>query len=148
VNARRIAAGTAALLASGVIAACSSSAPSTPAQDRQAAGTATATHWWSGTDYCTILRQTMRAGHSILPGATAGDPKLLTATKAFVSDLTAAAPDSVRAQWQVLGPALTDLVESGGKPSAISGVNSRLVAAAATAIAADAKARCRVDVSA
>lgn len=104
--------------------------------------------WWSGTDYCDILRQTMRAGHSVLGATKAGDPALLVATKAFVADLTASAPKDVRAQWQVLGPALTQLVESGGKLTAVSGANSRAVAAAATAIATDAKTRCHVDVSA
>jgi hypothetical protein len=131
-----------------MIAGCTSSSPAVPTAPRHPAHATTTTHWWSGADYCGILRQTMRAGHSILPGATAGDPALLTATKAFVSDLTDAAPGSVRAQWQILGPALTDLVSSGGKLSAVSGVDSRAVAAAATVIAADAKTRCHVDVSA
>jgi hypothetical protein len=145
VSVRRFGLGIAALLLSVVIAGCSSSSSARPSQNST---TATTTHWWSGTSYCGILRQTIRAGHSVLAGTKANDPALLTATKAFVADLTAAAPDPVRAQWRVLGPALTDLVGSAGKLGAVSGVNSRLVSAAATAIAADAKSRCDLDLSA
>jgi hypothetical protein len=145
---RQLGAGVVALAAaSAVIAGCSSSAPSTGAQPHSTSA-ATTTHWWTSTDYCSILRQTVRAGHSVLAGTAATDPKLLATTKTFVSDVTASAPSEVRAQWQVLGPALTQLVESGGKLATISGVNTREVSAAATAIASDAKTRCHVDVSA
>jgi hypothetical protein len=144
VSVRRFGLGIAALVLSVVIGGCSTSSPAV----HQQSTTRTTTHWWSGTDYCEILRQTMRAGHSVLAGTDANDPALLTATKAFVADLTAAAPDPVRSQWQVLGPALTDLVGSGGKLGAVSGVDSRRVSAAATAIAADAKSRCSLNLSA
>jgi hypothetical protein len=146
VNVRRFCIAVAALLVGAVIAGCSS--PSVPATHRRSGTTATTTHWWSGTSYCGILRQTIRAGHSVLAGTNAGDPALLTATKSFVADLTAAAPDPVRSHWLVLGPALTELVGSGDKPAAISGVDSRQVSAAAASIAADAKVRCHVDLSA
>lgn len=145
-NARRIITGMAALLIGAVIAGCSASSSAPPASHSQPSS-ATLKQWWSGTDYCSILRQTVQAGQSALVNATADDPALLATTKSFVSDLIAAAPGPVRAQWQVLGPALTDLVSSGGKLHPVSGANSRRVAAAAAAIAADAKSRCHVDVS-
>jgi hypothetical protein len=135
-------------LAVAATAGCSSGSGTPAAGPQHSSHATTATHWWSGSDYCGILRQTMRAGHSILAGAAATDPDLLAATKAFVADLTSAAPAGVRTQWQVLGPALTDLVASGGTPTAVSGVDTRRVSVAATAIAQDAKSRCHVDVSA
>jgi hypothetical protein len=144
---RRICVGAAALVAGAAVAGCSSSAAPLPGEQHSTRPT-TATQWWSATDYCGILRQTMKAGHSVLAGVTAEDPALLVATKTFVTELTASAPSEIRTQWQVLGPALLQLVESGGKLSAVSGVNTRQVSAAATAIAADAKTRCHVDVSA
>lgn len=146
---RRLAGGIAAVLAGAAIAGCSADPAAPPSLTQHSSAHATiATHWWSGSDYCGILRQTIRARHSIFAGASADDPALLAATKSFVSDLTAAAPEPVRAQWLVLGPALTELVESAGKLSAVSGVNTRRVSVAATAVAADAKTRCHVDVSA
>lgn len=147
-TARNVATGLAALAVGALIAGCSASTSAPPAAHHRTASATTATHWWSSTDYCAILRQTMRAGHSVLPGATADDPQLLAATKAFVSDLTASAPTEVRAQWRVLGPALSELVESGGKLTAVSGVNTRLVSAAASTVAADARTRCHVDLGA
>jgi hypothetical protein len=144
-----------ALAAGLALAGCSSSSPPSapvsspvpPVGATQSAEGRTAVHWWSATDYCGILRDTLRAGHSILPGAKAGDPALLTATKGFVASITAAAPSAIRGQWQVLGPAVIQLVESGGMASQMSGVNTRLVAQAGAAIAADAKTRCHLDIS-
>lgn len=133
----------AAVVAGVLLAGCSSSPPLPHSTHKRQ----TSVRWWTSTDYCGILRDTLRAGNSILPGAGANAPERLTATKRFVASVTSAAPGQVRAQWQVLGPALTQLVESGGKPAAISGVNTRLVSQAATAIAADAKTRCRLDLS-
>lgn len=143
----RLAGGVATLVAGAVLAGCSSPSAAPLVPTTQQTTSAATTQWWSGSDYCAILRQTIRAGHSALSGAKAGDPALLATTKAFVSDLIAAAPAPVSAQWQVFGPALTDLIGSGGKPTAMSGANNRRVAAAAAAIATDAKSRCHVDVS-
>lgn len=141
-----------AALAGAVLAGCSSTSPgpsssSAPVGGQSTHASTSAVHWWTSSDYCGMLRDTVRAGHSILPGAKAGDPQLLTATKAFVASVTAAAPSGIRAQWNVLGPTVVQLVESGGKLTAMSGVDSRLVAQAATAISADAKARCHVNIS-
>jgi hypothetical protein len=148
VTVRPVAAGIAAVLAGAAIAGCSSAPPPLPLSRQSSTHATAAMHWWSGSDYCGILRQTLRAGHSIMAGVTAEDPDLLAVTRSFVSDLTAAAPGPVRAQWLVLGPALTALVRSGGKLSAVSGVDARRVSAAATAIATDARTRCRVEVNA
>lgn len=143
----RLRATAVALVAGALVAGCSSDPADTAPPGAPQPSTSVATQWWSAKGYCGILRQTLLAGHSILPGAAAGDPELLTATRKFVASVTAAAPGKVRAQWQVLGPALTQLVETGGTPGNISGVNTRLVAQAAAAIASDAKKRCQLDVS-
>jgi hypothetical protein len=115
---------------------------STSAQTRAAA------HWWStGADYCTILRQTLRAGRSILPGVTAKDPALLASTKAFLADLEAAAPAAVAGPWHVLGHAVITLVASGGDPTKVKGVDAAAVRRAASTVAAQARHSCGVDLS-
>jgi len=103
--------------------------------------------WWSGGDYCGMLRQTVRAGRSILPGVGADDPTRLATTKAFVADLERSAPASVSGAWHVLGPAVVKIVASGGNLRQVKGIDPAAVQHAATAIAAHAKAACHVDVS-
>jgi hypothetical protein len=96
--------------------------------------------------YCTMLKQTVGAGKSILSGATATDPRLLASTEAFVAELQAVAPSEVSSQWKTLGDVLIQFVKTGGK-SAGNVSTSALTAAAAT-ISTDAKSRCHVDISA
>jgi hypothetical protein len=101
----------------------------------------------SPTDYCGMLRQTVAAGRSILPGVTANDPALLTSTRAFLAELEAVAPAPVAGPWRVLGPAVITLVESGGDSAAVKTVDAAAVSAAARTVAADAKRSCGVDLS-
>ena len=97
------------------------------------------------TQYCLMLSQTVKAGKSILPGANATDPRLLTSTEAFVSELQHVAPAQVSSQWKVLGDALVQFVKSGGK--SLVSASSTDMSAAAQAIATDSKQNCHVDIS-
>jgi len=101
----------------------------------------------SPTDYCGMLRETVAAGKSILPGVTANDPALLTSTRAFLAELEAVAPDSVAGSWRVLGNAVITFVESGGDSTAVKKVDAAAVRKAAGTVAADAKRSCGVDLS-
>jgi hypothetical protein len=101
----------------------------------------------SPTDYCGMLRQTVAAGKSILPGVTANDPALLTSTRAFLAELEAVAPPSVAGPWQVLGSAVITFVESGGDSTAVKTIDAAAVRKAASTVAADAKHSCGVDLS-
>ena len=132
----------------------------------------TATRWWSNSagpagstidpqhpdaaaahlspslsEYCGMLRQTVAAGQSILPNVTANDPALLTSTKAFVAELEAVAPASIGGSWRVVGPAVLALIESGGSPMRVKGIDAAAVRKAVGTVAADAKRSCGVDLS-
>lgn len=131
----------------------------------------TATRWWSNSEaaqgstidpkqpgaaaaklhasepeYCAMLKQTLAAGKSILPDASATDPALLASTQAFVAELQAVAPPAVAGQWQVLGDALVSFVKTGGK-SLGSGSSSAAVTKAAQAISTDATKSCHLDLT-
>jgi len=93
-----------------------------------------------------MLRQTVKAGHSILPGVSANSPALLTSTEAFLADLQGVAPAEVSAQWKVLSASVLALVKSGGKSTA--GVDAAQVSLAAATVATDAKSRCGVNLAA
>ncbi|PZS29129.1 MAG: hypothetical protein DLM59_13205 [Pseudonocardiales bacterium] len=101
----------------------------------------------SQTDYCTMLKQTVAAGKSILPDITSADPALLTSAKAFVAEIEKVAPPSVTSQWQLIGPAVLSLVKSGGDTSALPTVDLGALTKAADAIGADSLANCGVDLS-
>jgi hypothetical protein len=171
------AAGGAALLAVSLVvslASCSSSggghhdasAPTAPSS-------VTATRWWSNsaaqvgstidpknpaadaarltpsrTEYCGMLKDTVSAGKSILPGVTATDPALLTSAEAFVDEIEKVAPGPVSSPWQVIGGAILALVKSGGKAStALKSINIGAVTQAASTISTDSKQNCGVDLS-
>lgn len=101
----------------------------------------------SQADYCGMLKQTVAAGKSILPGVKATDPALLTSTKAFVAEIERVAPAGVTAQWQVLGPVILALVKSGGDLKALPTVDLGAITTAGTEIAADSLKNCGVDLS-
>jgi hypothetical protein len=154
----------------------SSAAPtlgSTPAAATLGSTPAAATRWWSNsaakagsaidladplaaadrlhtsqTDYCTMLRDTVSAGRSILPGVTADDPALVAATRAFVAELQRVAPQPLAASWKVLGTAIVSLVESGGDVTKVGAVDTQAVRRASTTIAQDARSSCHVEVRA
>lgn len=98
-------------------------------------------------DYCGMLRQTVAAGHTILPNVTANDPALLTSTKAFVAELEAVAPSDLAGSWKVLGSAVLTFVESGGDSTKVQGIDAAAVRTAASTVAAEAKRSCGVDLS-
>jgi hypothetical protein len=101
----------------------------------------------SQTEYCGMLRQTLAAGHSILPNVTAADPALLTSSRAFVAELEAVAPSQVAGPVKVVGDAVLALVGSGGDPARVKGIDAAAVSKAASMVAANAKRSCGVDLS-
>jgi hypothetical protein len=101
----------------------------------------------SETEYCAMLEQTVAAQKSILPGVTAKDPALLASAEAFVAEIQAVAPSSVAASWKVLGTAVTAIVSSGGDLTKVKDLDAAAVQKASTAIAADAKSSCGVNLS-
>lgn len=167
-----------AIPAATLLTACSGSthSPSTGSAgsgSRPAGTVVGATRWWSdaaGTEgsvvdparaasadkaltpsrdaYCTMLRQTVAAGKSVLPGATASDPALATTTEAFVTELLAVAPPGVSGAWQVLGPVLVSVVKSGGALAQLrTQVNATAVSAAVKTVASDAQASCHLQLA-
>lgn len=103
----------------------------------------------SRTDYCTMLRQTLAAGKSILPGVTAADPALLISSKAFVGEIQKVAPSAIASSWRVLGTAVIALVESRGDTTkATKEIDAAAVQKAGSTVASDAKHSCGVDLSA
>jgi len=163
-----------ALLA-GCLTACSGSSHSPSAAtsgERPTGGTSVvATRWWSNaagdqgstvstttkvskslhpsrTVYCSMLRETMAAGKSVLPGATATSPALATTTQAFVNELQAVAPPAVAGAWHVLGPVLVDVVKSGGALANLrTQIDANAVSAAAQTISADAHVGCHLELA-
>jgi hypothetical protein len=157
---------------SAVVAGCSGGGSPAPHVSGSPSSTYVATRWWSNTadsagstidpnnpgaaagqlqpsrtTYCSMLKQTVAAQKSILPGVTAGDPALLASTRAFVAEIEAVAPSQVSSQWRVLGEALTKLVASGGNPAKVTGLDTKAITAAADAVSADAKAQCQISLS-
>jgi hypothetical protein len=139
-------AGWAALLLVAPLAAACSGDGGTGAG--ASASSAAAVRWWTPrAGYCELLRETVRAGRSILLGVGADDPALLDSTRAFVGELERTAPAPVAGSWRVLGPAVVDLVGSRGDLTKVAKLDRTAVQRAATAIAAHAKSSCHVDVS-
>jgi hypothetical protein len=94
-----------------------------------------------------MLRDTLAAGHSILPNASASDPALHAAATAFINELQHVAPPEVAASWQILGDFIITLVQANGNPSAVQAVDSAKVSAAVATVSSDAQSRCGVSLS-
>ena len=147
-----------------------------PSSAQPGAGSATvhevATRWWSNSaadkgsridesnpdaaanllvpsedTYCSMLKQTLAAGHAVLPSAKAGDKALVASTKAFVAEIEGVAPASVTDAWHTLAPTLIALV-SGKELPANTSAQAKANATAAKAIGADAKANCGLSLTA
>jgi hypothetical protein len=166
----------AALVVASSLAGCGESHPGSShagtISSASSTSSAVATRWWSNSavpigstvsstqpgatatklhpsqaDYCGMLKQTVAAGKSLLPGLTATDPALVTSTKAFVAEIEKVAPAGITAQWQVLGPAVLTVVKSGGDITALPSADLGPAITAANAITADSKKTCGVDLS-
>jgi hypothetical protein len=170
---RRTAVGCLAAVVAATLTGCSSSAahPRSTSAPANAAAVA-ATRWWSNSavhsgstlarnhpdsalsklrpsrkDYCGMLRQTVTAGKTVLPHGAASDPLLIESLSAFIGELQKVAPPAVAADWQLLGYAILPLVKAGGKAPKTSALDGPTVQKAASAVAADAKRSCGVDLS-
>jgi hypothetical protein len=102
-------------------------------------GAAAAALHSSRAQYCTMLRQTTVAGKTIFTGVAGSDRGLQATIRAFVAEITAVAPGSLRGQWHTLGTAIVTVATSGGELDAVSAAP---VQRAASSIAADAAAHC------
>lgn len=105
---------------------------------RAAAGLTT-----SRSEYCSVLKQTLDAGSSILPGVSAHDPAFLTSTKAFIATVRRLAPTVIAPDWATVGDAVLALVPSGGK--SLGRVSAKELASASAAITDDARTACHLD---
>lgn len=97
--------------------------------------------------YCSMLKQTLLAGHAVLPSAKAGDKALVASTKAFVAEIQSVAPPTVVDDWRTLAPTLIALV-SGKQLPANTSQQAKANANAAKAIGADAKTNCGLSLTA
>lgn len=168
---RAVAAAVLAAVSGVGVVGCSSGHPATPASVSVSNGPV-AVRWWSNgaaqvgstidasrpgalagklspsrTQYCTMLRQTVASGTSILSGVGAADPARYTATVAFVSELQKVAPSEVASAWRVLGPEIETIVKSGALPTPNATAAAQAAAAAQT-VGADATKNCGVDLAA
>jgi hypothetical protein len=94
-------------------------------------------------DYCGMLAQTVSAGTSLFPTGTESVP--LDTLQAFVAELQHVAPSAIAPSWRVLGPALVSYVRTSG--ASLGSRSPSDVSNAVTAIAADAKSTCHLDLS-
>jgi hypothetical protein len=163
----------AAVVAAAALCSCTSGGAGTPSRTTASGSHLDATRWWSNSaakagssidpahpaaavgklhrsadDYCSMLRQTVSAGKSILPGVTANDPALLASTKAFTAEIEQVAPKRIASSWQVVGDAVVAIVASGGELAKVKHLDAGRLRSAADTIADDAKTHCKVNVSA
>ena len=96
--------------------------------------------------YCSMLKQTLTAGHSLFAGVTGSSPALVASTEAFIAELEGVAPAEVSSSWKVLGTSVLALVQSGGKTA--SATSAAQIDSAVTTVANDAKTRCGVSLAA
>ena len=101
----------------------------------------------SQAEYCGMLKQTLAAGKSILPGISSADPALLASTQAFVAEIAAVAAGPIAGDWKLIGTAIVALVKSAGQSPDFSAISAPAVQKAALAVAADARATCHLDLS-
>jgi hypothetical protein len=148
----------AALAVAGCLATgCSSSSgggeapsatPDLATASTAAPGTTAVSTWWTATDYCGMLRQTLAAGHAVLPSVDASDPSYAAVTTKFVTDLQHVAPHEIAGAWQLLGNLIITLVRSDGDATSVKGIQPDRIKSAVASVSADAKTRCGLDLSA
>ena len=155
------------------VAGCGGSSPSHPAMP---ASTTVATRWWQDDaaavgstinpnnptaaarklhpdrqSYCTILSETVSAGHNILAGVSATDPATLVTVTAWLAELQAVAPTQLDAAWHTMSSAITTLIGSHGSatsPLVPAGMTAAQISQASQTIAADAKSSCGLTLAA
>jgi hypothetical protein len=145
-------------------AASSASSSSTPA--------GTATRWWSNSavqvgspidpanpgadaaklhqsqaDYCGMLKQTVKAGKSLITSAQTADTGVRIGIQAFVPEISKVAPSPVDAQWRVVGPVVLAAAKAGALPSTGAGAATAQALQAVSVVASDAKSRCGLDLT-
>lgn len=101
----------------------------------------------SRTAYCTVLKQTIRAGHALLPDVSGKDPVLTITAEAFIGELTALAPAPIQTAWQTTGAVVLALIASKGQLSTIKQFGAAGLAQATARIAADARNACHVNLA-
>jgi hypothetical protein len=66
--------------------------------------------------YCKVLSDTV-ASHNVFQSASGTDPGVVTATKAWIAEISALAPTEVSQAWQTYGNGINALLEMGTKKS-------------------------------
>ena len=102
--------------------------------------------WWSPTDYCQALDDTLAAGGNLFAIDTdAASPEYTATATAFIRDIQGLAPAELEDAWDTLGGVLLAMIDSGGDATQLdlpAGVESADVDAASIAISAHAEDTC------
>jgi hypothetical protein len=101
----------------------------------------------SQADYCGMLKQTVKAGKSLITSAQMADSPVRIGIEAFVPEISEVAPSSVEAQWRVLGPVVLAAANAGTLPSTGAGAPTTQALQAVSIVAADAKSHCGLDLT-
>ncbi len=110
-------------------------------------GAATAKLHPSQADYCGMLKQTVKAGKSLVTSAQTADTRVRIGIEAFVPEISKVAPSPVDSQWRVLGPVVLAAAKAGALPSSGAGAGTAQALQAVSVVAADAKSRCGLDLT-
>jgi hypothetical protein len=175
IRAGLVLAGVVGVIAAG--AGCSKSTHhSTPSHSASPAPSTTATaaptRWWSNSavqvgspidpanpgaaaaklhpsqaDYCGMLKQTVKAGKSLITSAQKADTGVRIGIEAFVPEISKVAPSPVDSQWRVLGPVVLAAANAGTLPSSGAGAATTQALQAVSVVAADAKSHCGLDLT-
>jgi hypothetical protein len=110
-------------------------------------GAAAAKLHQSPADYCGMLKQTVKAGKSLITSAQTSDTGVRIGLEAFVPEISKVAPSPVDAQWHVLGPVVLAAANAGALPSTGAGAATAQALQAVSVVASDAKSRCGLDLT-
>jgi hypothetical protein len=110
-------------------------------------GAAAAKLHQSQADYCGMLKQTVKAGKSLITSAQTSDTGVRIGIEAFVPEISKVAPSPVDAQWHVLGPVVLAAANAGALPSTGAGAATAQALQAVSVVASDAKSRCGLDLT-
>jgi len=97
--------------------------------------------------YCKVLSDTL-VSHNVFQSASGFDPGIVTASKAWIAEVSALAPTDLTAAWRTYSVAFLALLESGTKKSSPAFPStSAEVPAARQAIVTHAKSACNLTIS-